>query len=179
MTLIRIPTPLRPYTEGLREIDVDGKTVGIIIQEVASKYPSIQPHLFDNEGNLRDRTEAESNIKFALDLIMTLENNKINKTLKKITNLLTDLLAYFDRAATIVNDLKHIAISEDVLKDFCLAWQYQKHKIKVKHKQRRNFYMNQEKEKLARIQQALREEYPAIVDIVYSKLDGIVRQLAD
>jgi molybdopterin converting factor small subunit len=53
MTLIRIPTPLRPYTEGLREIDVDGKTVGIIIQEVASKYPSIQPHLFDNEGNLR------------------------------------------------------------------------------------------------------------------------------
>lgn len=53
MTLIRIPTPLRPYTEGLREIDVGGKTVGIILQEVASKYPSIQPHLFDDEGILR------------------------------------------------------------------------------------------------------------------------------
>lgn len=53
MTLIRIPTPLRPYTEGLREIEVYGKTVGIILQEVASKYPSIQPHLFDGEGKLR------------------------------------------------------------------------------------------------------------------------------
>jgi len=53
MTLIRIPTPLRPYTEGLREIEVDGQTVGAILQEVISKYPSIQPHLFDDEGNLR------------------------------------------------------------------------------------------------------------------------------
>ena len=109
---------------------------------------------------------------------MTLENNKINKTLKKITNLLTDLLAYFDRAATIINDLKCIGISEDVLKDFCLAWQYQKNMIKAKHKQRRNFYKNKEKEKLAHLQQTLGEEYPAIVDIVYSKLDGIVQSSA-
>lgn len=53
MTHIRIPTPLRPYTAGLREIEVDGKTVRDILQEVTSKYPSIQPHLYDDEGNLR------------------------------------------------------------------------------------------------------------------------------
>ena len=137
-----------------------------------------QLRVFDNDGNLRDRKEAESNIKFALDLIMTLENNKINKTLKKITNLLPNLLAYFDRAATIVNDLKRIGISEDVLKNFCLAWQYQKNMIKAKNKQRRNFYKNKEKEKLAHIQQTLGEEYPATIDIVYSKLDGIVQSSA-
>jgi len=137
-----------------------------------------QLRLFDNDGNLRVRTEAESNIKLAVDLIMTLENNTINKTLMKITNLLPDLLAYFDSAATIVNDLKHIGISEAVLKNFCLAWQYQKNMIKAKHKQRRNFYKNKEKETLAHIQQMLGEEYPAIVDIVYSKLDGIVQSSA-
>ena len=134
--------------------------------------------VFDNDGNLRDRTEAESNIKLALDLIMTLENNKINKTINRITNLLPDLLAYFNRAATIGNELKRIGISEDVLKDFCLAWQYRKNMIKAKHKQRRNFYKNKEKKKLSHIQQALGYNYNAIFDIVYSKLDGIVQSSA-
>jgi molybdopterin converting factor small subunit len=53
MTLIRIPTPLRPYTEGQKEIEVEGKTVGSLIQGVATQYPRIQPHLFDQEGILR------------------------------------------------------------------------------------------------------------------------------
>ena len=53
MTVVRIPTPLRPYTEGLKEIFVEGETVGGLIREVASRYPSIQPHLFDEAGTLR------------------------------------------------------------------------------------------------------------------------------
>ena len=138
----------------------------------------IQLQLFDNDGNLRNRKEAESNIELALDLIMTLENKKINKTVKKIMTLLPDLLAYFDRAATIINDLKRIGISENVPKDFCLAWQYQKNKIKAKRKERRNFYKYKEKEKLAQIQQTLGENYPVIIDIVYSRLDGIVQSSA-
>ena len=137
-----------------------------------------QLSVFDNDGNLRDRTAAESNIKLALDLIMTLENNKINITIKKIAKLLPDLLAYFNTAATIVNELKQIDISEELLKDCCLAWQYQKHKIKAKHKQRRNFYNNKEQDKLAQLQQTMGEQYPAIVDIVYSKLDAIVQSSA-
>lgn len=53
MTIIRIPTPLRPYTNGLKEITVDGDTVGVLIKEVVSQYPLIQPHLFDESGSLR------------------------------------------------------------------------------------------------------------------------------
>ncbi len=53
MTVIRIPTPLRPYTEGLKEVEVEGKTVGTVIHAVADQYPGIQPHIFDDEGNLR------------------------------------------------------------------------------------------------------------------------------
>jgi hypothetical protein len=133
-----------------------------------------QLRLFDNEGNLCDRTEAESNIKFALDLIMTLENNNFNKTIKKITKLLPNLLAYFNSATTIVNELKHIGISEDVLKDFCLAWQYRK----AKKQQRRNFYKNKESDKLYHLQQTMGEKYAAMVDIVYTKLDTIVQSSA-
>lgn len=53
MTIIRIPTPLRPYTNGLKEISVEGDTVGVLIKEVVSQYPLIQPHLFDESGSLR------------------------------------------------------------------------------------------------------------------------------
>lgn len=53
MTLIRIPSPLRPYTDGQKEIEVEGKTVGSLIQGVATQYPRIQPHLFDEDGALR------------------------------------------------------------------------------------------------------------------------------
>jgi molybdopterin converting factor small subunit len=53
MTIVRIPTPLRPYTDGLKEIMVEGETVGMLIQEIASRYPQIQPHLFDESGALR------------------------------------------------------------------------------------------------------------------------------
>jgi molybdopterin converting factor small subunit len=53
MTVIRIPTPLRPFTQGLREIEIDGETVGTLIESVATQYPSIKPHLFDESGDLR------------------------------------------------------------------------------------------------------------------------------
>lgn len=53
MTVIRIPTPLRPYTNGLKEVEVEGKTVGIVIHAIADQYPGIQPHIFDEHGKLR------------------------------------------------------------------------------------------------------------------------------
>lgn len=53
MTIVRIPAPLRPYTDEQKEIEVHGKTVGSLIREIVSQYPRIQPHLFDENGALR------------------------------------------------------------------------------------------------------------------------------
>lgn len=53
MTIVRIPTPLRPFTGGMREIEVDGETVRTLIEAIALQYPSIKPHLFDESGDLR------------------------------------------------------------------------------------------------------------------------------
>ncbi len=53
MSVIRVPTPLRPYTEGQKEIQINGGTVGEALKDLADRYPSLKPHLFDETGSLR------------------------------------------------------------------------------------------------------------------------------
>ena len=53
MTTLRIPTPLRSYTNGLSEVGVNGMTVAEAMQDLISQFPSLKPHLFNGEGNLR------------------------------------------------------------------------------------------------------------------------------
>ncbi len=53
MSKIRIPTPLRSYTDGQGQLDVDAKTVDEALRELTARYPSIQPHLYSEEGELR------------------------------------------------------------------------------------------------------------------------------
>jgi molybdopterin converting factor small subunit len=52
-TTIRIPTPLRAYTDGKNEIPVDGSTVGEALDRLIEQYPGLRPHLFNGEGQLR------------------------------------------------------------------------------------------------------------------------------
>jgi molybdopterin converting factor small subunit len=53
MTILRVPTPLRPYTGGAKEVDVTGGTVGAALQDLTARYPDIRRHLFDDAGRLR------------------------------------------------------------------------------------------------------------------------------
>jgi molybdopterin synthase sulfur carrier subunit len=53
MSAVRVPMPLRPFTEGQREIEVEGGTVGQALQSLAASYPGLKPHLFDDQGGLR------------------------------------------------------------------------------------------------------------------------------
>lgn len=53
MTTIRIPTPLRPYTGGSKEVDVTGGTVGAALVDLTVRYPDVRRHLFDEAGWLR------------------------------------------------------------------------------------------------------------------------------
>ena len=53
MITVRIPTPLRSYTEGRKEVPVQGTTVGAVLQDLSESCPTIRPHLFDAEGSLR------------------------------------------------------------------------------------------------------------------------------
>ncbi len=53
MPTIRIPTPLRPYTDGQSEVDVEGNTVGEVLQNLTSKHIQLHQHLYNDAGELR------------------------------------------------------------------------------------------------------------------------------
>lgn len=53
MPVLRIPTPLRAYTNGESEVFVRGSTVAEAIQDFVAEYPAIRSQLFNGEGELR------------------------------------------------------------------------------------------------------------------------------
>jgi molybdopterin converting factor small subunit len=53
MPKVRIPTPLRQYTDGNQEVDVGGTTAGEAIGNLASEYPDLRQHLYTGDGKLR------------------------------------------------------------------------------------------------------------------------------
>ncbi len=66
MTTLRIPTPLRPYTSGKSEVTVTGTKISEVLTDLASQYPAIKPHLFNDGGGLRPFVNlfvGEDNIK--------------------------------------------------------------------------------------------------------------------
>lgn len=53
MPTLRIPSPLRPYTDGLGEVSVQGDTVGEALDDLTSQYPALRQHLFNGDGHVR------------------------------------------------------------------------------------------------------------------------------
>ena len=52
MATIRIPTPLRAYVGGSKEVSTSGRTVEEALADLTSQYPDLKPHLY-NDGQLR------------------------------------------------------------------------------------------------------------------------------
>jgi sulfur-carrier protein len=50
---VTIPTPLRRYTEGNGAIEVSGGSVGVALDSLLQKYPSLKKQLYTDEGRLR------------------------------------------------------------------------------------------------------------------------------
>lgn len=53
MPTIKIPTPLRPYTDNQSQVTVEGATVGEVLTDLVTRYPDLRVHLF-NEDKLRN-----------------------------------------------------------------------------------------------------------------------------
>ena len=53
MATVRIPTPLRKYTEGQEEVVAAGSTLGELINNLESSYPGIKSRLCDEDGAVR------------------------------------------------------------------------------------------------------------------------------
>jgi adenylyltransferase/sulfurtransferase len=53
MIAVRVPTPLRAYTGGLKEIQIESDTVGGALAVLTSRYPELKRHIFNEDGELR------------------------------------------------------------------------------------------------------------------------------
>lgn len=66
MPVLRIPTPLRAYTNGQAEVNVRGANISEALNDLTVQYPTIKPHLFNDGGELRPFVNlfvGENNIK--------------------------------------------------------------------------------------------------------------------
>ena len=53
MPIVRIPTPLRSYTQNQAEVKVEGATVGDVLRGLDKACPGIGTRLFDDKGGLK------------------------------------------------------------------------------------------------------------------------------
>jgi len=135
-------------------------------------------NVFDNNGNLRDRKQAEEGIKVGLALVEELNHSNITKAVNKIQRILPDLFHYLDVAKKVLNECKALPINEESLKAYCIAWQWSKAVRKAKKSDRKT--KAQEREQFClEIAEGLNQEGPEdIQEEIYSKLDQIVQSSA-
>lgn len=50
---VHIPTPLRPFTDKLDQVQASGATVGEVLQDLTTKYAGLKQHLYAADGRLR------------------------------------------------------------------------------------------------------------------------------
>ncbi len=53
MPVLRIPTPLRTYTNGQSDVTVNGANVAEAVSNLTAQFPALKPHLFKEDGELR------------------------------------------------------------------------------------------------------------------------------
>jgi molybdopterin converting factor small subunit len=78
LAILKIPTPLRSYTDGQVEVKVGGESVGEAMQALVQRYPALQPHLYNGDGKLRPFVNlfvGENNVKDLQGLATPLDEN--------------------------------------------------------------------------------------------------------
>ena len=135
-------------------------------------------NVFDSNGNLRDRQQAEAGVKVGLALIEGLSHNNITQAVHKVKRTLPNLFHYFDVAKKVIDECKKLPIDEESLKAYCIAWQWGKAIRKAKKSDRKK--SAQEREQFClEIAEGLHQKEPGdIQKELYSKLDTIVQSSA-
>ena len=50
---VRVPTILRPYTQGVSEVSAEGSTLTEVLDSLDASYPGIKGRVLDDAGELR------------------------------------------------------------------------------------------------------------------------------
>ena len=88
MPIIKIPTPLRPHTDGKSEFELEGKTAGEVLAALCALYPELGTHFYDEKGELRKFVNvilSESHIKDLQGLDTPLAEDDVLRILASIS----------------------------------------------------------------------------------------------
>jgi len=75
---VRIPTPLRRFTNGSEEVGASGETVGRVVDDLERQFPGIKEKVCDEEGQVRRFVNIYVNgddIRFLQNLDSALKEN--------------------------------------------------------------------------------------------------------
>lgn len=50
---VRVPTPLRKLTEGADEVNAQGNTVRVLVEDLEKQFPGIKERICDDTGKIR------------------------------------------------------------------------------------------------------------------------------
>ena len=53
-SILKIPSPLRRFTNGESSIEVNGNSINKVLEELFNAHPDIKGHLVEEDGNLRN-----------------------------------------------------------------------------------------------------------------------------
>ena len=53
METVRFPNVMKFYVNNQSEFQVHAATVGVLLEQIVTEYPSVKTHLLDSQGNLR------------------------------------------------------------------------------------------------------------------------------
>ena len=53
MPIVRFPALMKFYVDNQSEFPVSGITVAEVLSNVIARYPTLKPHMFESNGNLR------------------------------------------------------------------------------------------------------------------------------
>jgi sulfur-carrier protein len=65
---VRIPDPLRSYTEQQAVVDADGRTVGALLADLDRRYPGIRFRMVDEQNRIRKHMKVFVNDEAVRDL---------------------------------------------------------------------------------------------------------------
>ena len=65
---VRIPTPLRSYTDQCSEVDAEGSTLAELLVDLDRRYPGIRFRMVDEQGRIRKHMKVFLNGESARDL---------------------------------------------------------------------------------------------------------------
>lgn len=70
---VRIPTPLRSYTDQAKVVDADGRTVDDLLRDLDRRYPGLRFRVVDEQGRLRPHMKVFLGAESVRDLTTPIE----------------------------------------------------------------------------------------------------------